>query len=117
LSPCCSISILLHRITFSIRRPPTSTLFPYTTLFRSDLGEHLLFPGEQPKVLLGRLLGPAVREHLHLVELVHPDDAAGVLAVRTSLSPEAGRPAGVAARRTWRKIDDLIAVVRREWDL
>src|SRR3712207_7109429 len=23
-----------------IRRPPRSTLFPYTTLFRSDLGEH-----------------------------------------------------------------------------
>src|SRR5258708_31536094 len=25
-----------------IRRPPRSTLFPYTTLFRSDLGAHLL---------------------------------------------------------------------------
>src|SRR3989449_5963211 len=24
-----------------IRRPPRSTLFPYTTLFRSDVGEHL----------------------------------------------------------------------------
>src|SRR3712207_8179076 len=24
-----------------IRRPPRSTLFPYTTLFRSDPGEHL----------------------------------------------------------------------------
>src|SRR5438876_8291098 len=24
-----------------IRRPPTSTLFPYTTLFRSVLGQHL----------------------------------------------------------------------------
>src|SRR2546425_7400733 len=24
-----------------IRRPPRSTLFPYTTLFRSPLGEHL----------------------------------------------------------------------------
>src|SRR2546426_12524497 len=28
-----------------IRRPPRSTLFPYTTLFRSVL-EHLSFPGE-----------------------------------------------------------------------
>src|SRR4051794_41704072 len=25
-----------------IRRPPRSTLFPYTTLFRSDLGDELL---------------------------------------------------------------------------
>src|SRR3712207_8021752 len=28
-----------------IRRPPRSTLFPYTTLFRSDLGP---VPGEEP---------------------------------------------------------------------
>src|SRR5690242_21343961 len=26
-----------------IRRPPTSTLFPYTTLFRSSLGRHGLY--------------------------------------------------------------------------
>src|SRR5206468_11126362 len=31
---------LFHSIT--IRRPPTSTLFPYTTLFRSHEGELLL---------------------------------------------------------------------------
>src|SRR2546422_3613977 len=31
-----------------IRRPPRSTLFPYTTLFRSRLGQHLheLHPGQ-----------------------------------------------------------------------
>src|SRR2546427_7939189 len=34
-----------------IRRPPRSTLFPYTTLFRSGVGEHL---GLQPHV--GELL-------------------------------------------------------------
>src|SRR5437016_8759580 len=27
---------------FMLRRPPRSTLFPYTTLFRSELGEHAL---------------------------------------------------------------------------
>src|SRR3712207_7769994 len=34
-----------------IRRPPRSTLFPYTTLFRSDAGgpEHLV-PGEHQEV-------------------------------------------------------------------
>src|SRR2546427_8139485 len=29
-----------------IRRPPRSTLFPYTTLFRSIFGERLLLPAE-----------------------------------------------------------------------
>src|SRR5258708_14189455 len=29
-----------------IRRPPRSTLFPYTTLFRSDLGLHAYFIGQ-----------------------------------------------------------------------
>src|SRR3712207_8383837 len=38
-----------------IRRPPRSTLFPYTTLFRSV--EH-----QQPRI--GRLLGPPGQGHL-----------------------------------------------------
>src|SRR2546430_12341682 len=44
-----------------IRRPPRSTLFPYTTLFRSHCGA--------PSVPLGRLLvGVAHAEHRRLVE-------------------------------------------------
>src|SRR2546427_7636577 len=39
-----------------IRRPPRSTLFPYTTLFRSDLLGHLAH--EDPQ-LVGRFLGRA----------------------------------------------------------
>src|SRR2546422_6941168 len=39
-----------------IRRPPRSTLFPYTTLFRSDLSHHLAarpsVTGPQPAALL-----------------------------------------------------------------
>ena len=38
------------------------------------------------------------REHLDLVELVHAEDAARVLARGARLAPEAGREAGVAAR-------------------
>src|SRR3712207_9483376 len=51
-----------------IRRPPRSTLFPYTTLFRSladgrgDLGD-LLFPGQQGHEGLHR--PHALREHVH----------------------------------------------------
>src|SRR5437868_14540395 len=44
-------------VCFVIRRPPRSTLFPYTTLFRS-----LLRPGEQPGRRGPRpVLRPAVR--------------------------------------------------------
>src|SRR5690606_39946684 len=34
-----------RRCILQPRRPPTSTLFPYTTLFRSLSGHALLFPG------------------------------------------------------------------------
>src|SRR3712207_8255076 len=42
-----------------IRRPPRSTLFPYTTLFRSCLHQHRPRGGEQ--------LGRAERRHLRLL--------------------------------------------------
>src|SRR5258707_5517599 len=38
-----------------IRRPPRSTLFPYTTLFRSERQAHVLGPDAQP-ARLSRLL-------------------------------------------------------------
>src|SRR2546430_7189896 len=69
-----------------IRRPPRSTLFPYTTLFRSwvalpaadrwtgpDFGHHadlpvLTYPGGSVTVILGELDG-AVRSEEHTSEL------------------------------------------------
>src|SRR2546430_8782522 len=44
-----------------IRRPPRSTLFPYTTLFRSAHGQRLVV-GEVPRLLLG---GERVAAQLH----------------------------------------------------
>src|SRR5438034_6035718 len=52
-----------------LRRPPTSTLFPYTTLFRSPQQHHGGPPGggrlrrhrRQPRRLLGRRSEPAER--------------------------------------------------------
>src|SRR5207247_8913786 len=35
---CCLSFLLLYLFFLMIRRPPRSTLFPYTTLFRSDGG-------------------------------------------------------------------------------
>src|SRR5687767_15763936 len=47
-----------------IRRPPRSTLFPYTTLFRSDHGKH-----RTVDEMLGQRIGDydAFREYLTLV--------------------------------------------------
>src|SRR3712207_7555780 len=58
-----------------IRRPPRSTLFPYTTLFRSL---------EQVEDVFG----------LDRLALVQPPDADPDLAVDTSHSPGQGRDAG-----------------------
>src|SRR2546430_11840915 len=35
LCHCCALPLLVHFFFLMIRRPPRSTLFPYTTLFRS----------------------------------------------------------------------------------
>src|SRR3712207_7824937 len=65
-----------------IRRPPRSTLFPYTTLFRSAVGDRLppragqALPG-QPDAGQGGGLGPPQqrrRDQLHGVQLPDPAD-------------------------------------------
>ena len=68
-----------------------------------ELVEELLLPREQPLVLGVRLLERRVDEHLDLVEPVHPDDAAGVLAVRAGLLAEARAERRVAAAAGWRR--------------
>src|SRR3712207_8870168 len=44
-----------------IRRPPRSTLFPYTTLFRSDVPLRVLPEGAQPGDVVAVVLGGAQR--------------------------------------------------------
>src|SRR2546426_12333135 len=46
-----------------IRRPPRSTLFPYTTLFRSDLGQRFV-DGSRVRCLQKRLDCLRARDHL-----------------------------------------------------
>src|SRR5690606_24641726 len=60
--------------------------------------QHPLLHREQTLVLGLGIRGVDVAEHLELLELVHADDAARVLAVAARLAAVAGRPAGVAKR-------------------
>src|SRR5256885_3166153 len=57
-----------------IRRPPRSTLFPYTTLFRSEVGEAVVERREEPA--LGRSL-PLDGDPPGAVERVLPVDGDG----------------------------------------
>src|SRR5258708_24123691 len=56
-----------------IRRPPRSTLFPYTTLFRSR--DRQLLERKRPKRIPGgrRALDRAIRSEEHTSELQSPD--------------------------------------------
>src|SRR5437588_11507458 len=59
-------SFFLFLIFFlMIRRPPRSTLFPYTTLFRSPAEEHLRRGGAQERPeRFGDLVGPVTERPL-----------------------------------------------------
>src|SRR3989441_11753830 len=60
-----------------IRRPPRSTLFPYTTLFRSDLGRELASDGPTRLAIPHR---PQLDVQLERVDLNH--DAVGAIVER-----------------------------------
>ena len=92
-------------------RSPAATL---TTRYgKLELLHELLLDLEQAVVLLARPLRPREHEHLDLVELVHAEDPARVLAGGAGLAPEAGRVAGVPQRQLVR-FEDLAAAHRRE---
>src|SRR3712207_9200856 len=71
-----------------IRRPPRSTLFPYTTLFRSDLGRGLVTIGGNRSYALGGYRNSPLEELLPVVsEILDPkrrQSVAQVLAIDTS---------------------------------
>src|SRR6266705_4519020 len=66
-------SVILNLLFFflMIRRPPRSTLFPYTTLFRSSTPRHLAPP---PRQCAPRRCEPARRSEEHTSELQSPYD-------------------------------------------
>src|SRR5216684_2967288 len=76
INVCCNYSFIVFLILlifFSvfffflmIRRPPRSTLFPYTTLFRSGA---VLNDGDIPELKTPRFIGPNARSEEHTSEL------------------------------------------------
>src|SRR3712207_7085786 len=92
-----------------IRRPPRSTLFPYTTLFRSDGGVELGEAGEMPvgdrlvhqraKALGGLQLGAVGRQE-HQADPVRDGQPLGPVAQATSQPPGASRTTASSARAT-----------------
>src|SRR5258708_9371719 len=79
----CPIFICLSHFFFlMIRRPPRSTLFPYTTLFRSQRGDAFSGKGVRLRIVLSALLASVVgaaqansktRSEEHTSELQSPD--------------------------------------------
>src|SRR5258706_6152331 len=67
-----SFSIILFFFFLMIRRPPRSTLFPYTTLFRSDSATPPAFNGSKPAARISRTIVVAAassRSEEHTSEL------------------------------------------------
>src|SRR3989442_15859606 len=77
-----------------IRRPPRSTLFPYTTLFRSRPGN-----GSAPERFLGYLTRcpDSARRGLYAPELRHHLSGAGASVRFRELYQRHGAPAGLSA--------------------
>ena len=68
-----------------------------------------LGPVQDVRLRIERALGRGVGEELHLVELVHTEQAAGVAPGRTRLAPVAGRRRGEPQRQLG-LLEDLAAV-------
>src|SRR5690606_39326542 len=64
------------------RRPPSSTLFPYTTLFRSQVDQHAQDPHQ-----LARLLVAAVHQAAEHVDVDHDEEQRGPGAVHVPDQP------------------------------
>src|SRR5215213_8577982 len=75
--------------------------------------EEELGPFRQPLECGRRLVGLLEEHHLDLVELMHAEDAAGVLAGSPGLAPEAWGVGGVADRKLV-GVEDLVAVQVRD---
>src|SRR3989441_12662772 len=93
-----------------IRRPPRSTLFPYTTLFRSVPGPHVTLRaqteqlGDLERALSNRAVGgegreeagavPETRDHRRLERLEHREVRKDLDELEGPCDPQAGQAGG-----------------------
>src|SRR5262249_61446247 len=88
--PTSSLALIPSSFFLMIPRPPRSTLFPYTTLFRSEAARHLR-PDPQPSHHPGHAdVQGARRPHLRHAAVAHDSRQ------RHSLGPRLGRDRGDA---------------------
>src|SRR3712207_9546547 len=96
-----------------IRRPPRSTLFPYTTLFRSQSMESLILSLDTPSVLsFGFNCSFGSKDLVHLVQKIQFCTTKYI-----SLYPNAGLPNqnGDYTETAEQMIQDLLPVIQR-WE-
>src|SRR2546422_8380485 len=90
-----------------IRRPPRSTLFPYTTLFRSpptlDLVLRLRLPGRLPLHVRRRIITTARERHAMVNDVPRPPARVSGLAHEALLRRFAALEPAVAVPRAWRR--------------
>src|SRR5699024_6482960 len=81
-----------------------------------NFGQHVFFPGQQSFVFGFGLLHRGVHKHFQFIELVDPDDAAGVFACRTGFASVAGgvpgKPDGAVG-----EVQNFVGVVPGQGDL
>src|SRR5438552_15209805 len=80
---CACVIIVIITLTYllcfflffflMIRRPPRSTLFPYTTLFRSRPAADLVHVAHLPRGVMEEGRGRGLRSEEHTSELQSPD--------------------------------------------
>ena len=93
--------------------PRSPAAHVHDPVVEAELLGDLLLDREQLLLLVPRPVGVAVAEELELVELVHAEDPARVLAARAGLAPEARREADVVQRQVVGR-EHLAAVQRRQ---
>src|SRR5256885_13217032 len=91
-----------------IRRPPRSTLFPYTTLFRSEYGDFdvaITVPRSFVVAATGTLANPlevlTATQRARLVQAAKSDTTVPIIA-KTEVGQPFTRPAGASPTLTWR---------------